>query len=222
MMTSWFKQIYSIRLKSYVIHLMFFLTFEFMYDLIRSNISRFVNLTDEEFSFFTSLLKHKKLRRKQYLLQAGDVCRYEAFVIKGCLRTYSVDEKGQEHVLQFAMEDWWTGDLHSFLTETVSYYNIDALEESEVLQIDNASLEKLYIAVPKFERFFRILMQNSLIAFQKRLMNAIRVKAEDRYVEFVNKYPQLEQRLPQHQLASYLGITPETLSRIRKQLSTKK
>ncbi|MFT3910821.1 MAG: Crp/Fnr family transcriptional regulator [Ferruginibacter sp.] len=193
-----------------------------MYELIRKNISRFINLTEDEFEIFTSLLKHRKLKRKQYLLQAGDICRYESFVIKGCLRTFSVDDKGQEHVLQFAIEDWWTGDLHSFFTETASYYNIEALEETEVLQIDNDSLEKLYVTVPKFERFFRILMQKSLITFQKRVMNTIKEKAEDRYVEFINKYPQLEQRIPQHQLASYLGITPESLSRIRKQLSVRK
>ena len=213
---------YSSRHTSYTVPVVFLLFLTNMYELIRSNISRFITLTEDEFSVFTSSLKHRKLKRKQYLLQAGDICRYESFVIKGCLRTFSVDDKGQEHVLQFAIEDWWTGDLHSFFSETASQYNIEALEETEVLQIDNGSLEKLYVAVPKFERFFRILMQKSLIAFQKRVMNTIKEKAEDRYLEFINKYPQLEQRLPQHQLASYLGITPESLSRIRKQLSTKK
>lgn len=193
-----------------------------MYQLIRSNISRFINLTDDEFVFFTSLLKHRKLKKKQYFLQAGDICRYEGFVIKGCLRTFSIDEKGQEHVLQFAIEDWWTGDLHSFLTDTPSAYSIEALEETEVLQIDKESIEKLYATVPKFERFFRILIQNAFIALQKRIINSMSDKAEDRYKEFIKKYPHLEQRLPQHQLAAYLGITPEFLSRIRKQLSERK
>jgi len=186
-----------------------------MYELIRSHIARHVNLTEEEFNYFTSLFRHHKLRRKQYLLQAGDVCRYESFVLKGCLRTYTVDEKGQEHVLQFAIEDWWAGDLHSFLTGAASVYNIEALEETEVLQISNESLEKLYKEVPKFERFFRIIMQNAYITLQKRVLNSMSDTAEERYLEFIKKYPHLEQRLPQHQVASYLGITPEFLSRIR-------
>lgn len=193
-----------------------------MYDLLKANISRHISLRDEEFIFFTSLLKHRKLKRKQFLLQAGDVCRYESFVSKGCLRTYSINEKGQEHVLQFAIEDWWTGDLHSFLTASESVYNIEALEDSELLQIDKDSLEKLYKEVPKFERFFRILIQNAYIALQRRISTSLSEKAGDRYINFIQKYPQLEQRLPQHQLASYLGITPESLSRIRKQLSRKK
>ena len=193
-----------------------------MYELISANINRYISLTDQEFNFFTSIIKHRKLKRKQYLLQAGDVCRFETFVNKGCLRTYSVNDKGQENVLQFSIEDWWTGDLHSFLTGKESIYNIEALEDCEMLQLDKASLEQLYITVPKFERFFRILMQNAYIALQKRISGSMGDKAEDRYVDFIQKYPQLEQRLPQHQVASYLGITPEFLSRIRRQLITKK
>lgn len=193
-----------------------------MYDLIKTHISRYISLTGEEFDFFTSLLKQRKLKRKQYLLQAGDVCRYESFVNKGCLRTYSVNEKGQEHVLFFAIEDWWTGDLHSFLSSTESVYHIEALEDCELLQLDHDSLERLYKEVPKFERFFRIVIQNAYVSLQKRVSTSLSDKAEERYVSFIQKYPQLEQRLPQHQLASYLGITPESLSRIRKQLSSKK
>ncbi len=193
-----------------------------MYELIRTNISRHISLTDEEFSFFTSILKHKKLKRKQYLLQAGDVCRFESFVNKGCLRTYSINDKGQENVLHFSIEDWWTGDLSSFFTGEESKYNVEALEDCELLQLDKASLEELYIRVPKFERFFRIIMQNAYIALQKRISGSMGDKAEDRYLDFIKKYPHLEQRLPQHQVASYLGITPEFLSRIRRQLSTKR
>lgn len=193
-----------------------------MYELIRSHIASYIDLTEDEFLFFTSLLKHHKIRRKQYLLQAGDLCRYESFVIKGCLRAYSVDDKGQEHVLQFAMEDWWIGDLHSFLTGMPSVYNIDAMEDSEVLQLDKDSLDKLYKTVPKFERFFRLIIQNAFIALQQRVSGTMSEKAEDRYNEFINKYPQLEQRIPQHQVASYLGITPEFLSRLRSNKASKK
>jgi len=193
-----------------------------MYELIRSHIARYITLTEDEFNFFTSLLKHHKVRRKQYLHQAGEPCRYESFVIKGCLRAYSVDDKGQEHVLQFAMEDWWIGDLHSFLTGATSVYNIDALEDSEVLQLNKDSLEKLYKEVPKFERFFRLIIQNAFIASQQRVSGTMSERAEDRYNEFINKYQQLEQRIPQHQVASYLGITPEFLSRIRGNKAGKK
>src|SRR4051794_16717545 len=106
-----------------------------MYDSLLKNISRYIQLTPEETSYFISLLKEKKLRRKQYLLQEGDVSRYENFVTKGCLRTYQIDEKGQEHIVQFAIEDWWIGDMYSFLTQKPSKYNIDALEDSVVLSI---------------------------------------------------------------------------------------
>ena len=186
-----------------------------MHELIKAHIARYIDLTDAEFNSFTSFLKHHKLRRKQYLLQAGDPCRYESFVIKGCLRTFSVDEKGQDHVLQFATEGWWAGDLHSFLTGAPSMYNIEALEETELLQLDKDSLEKLYKEIPKFERFFRLIIQNAFIALQQRVSGTMSEKAEDRYNDFINKYPDLEQRLPQRQLAAYLGITPEFLSRIR-------
>jgi len=179
-------------------------------------------LSDEEFNHFISLAKQRKIRKKQYILQAGDVCRYESFVISGCLRAYYVDDKGQEHILQFAVEDWWIGDMHSFLTETPATYNIDALEESELLQLDKASLEKLYKLVPQFERFFRIKIQNAFIHLQQRIIASMSETAEQRYLQFIEKYAELEQRLPQHQVASYLGITPEFLSRIRKNLATGK
>lgn len=190
-----------------------------MYQLIRSHISRYIQLSEEEFNHFISLTKHRKLRKKQYLLQAGDVCRYESFVLKGCLRAYSADDKGQEHVVQFAIEDWWIADLHSFLTQTPAAYHIDALEDSELLQLDKASLETLYRDLPQFERFFRIMIQNAFIASQQRIAAAISETAEQRYLHFIQKYPLLGQRVPQHQIAAYLGITPEFLSRIRKNRS---
>ena len=190
-----------------------------MYELIRSHIAKYIQLSDEEFDHFISLSKHRKLRKKQYLVQAGDVCRYESFINSGCLRAYALDDKGQEHVIQFAIEDWWISDMHSFLTETPATYNIDALEDSELLQLDKASLEKLYAAVPKFERFFRIMIQQAFIALQQRITVSMSDTAEKRYLHFINKYPKLEQRLTQLQVAAYLGITPEFLSRIRKNIA---
>lgn len=188
-----------------------------MYDLVLKNVSRFITLTGEEEQYFLSLLKQKKLKRKQILLQEGDVCRYQYFVNKGCLRSYTIDDKGQEHVAQFAIEDWWIGDMYSFLTQTPARLNIDALEEAELLYIDQPSLETLYTRVPPFERFFRILIQNAFIATQQRLVESISLPADQRYCRFIEKYPLMEQRIPLKYVASFLGITPESLSRIRSQ-----
>jgi CRP-like cAMP-binding protein len=188
-----------------------------MYDLILKNISRFIDLTEDEKKFFTSLLKIKKLRKKQYLSQEGEISRYEYFVNKGCLRTYLIDEKGLEHIVQFAIEDWWTGDMYSFLTQTPALYTIDALEDSELICLEKNALEELYIKVPKFEKFFRHLLQNAFIAGQRRIIENMSMAADQRYCRFIEQYPLMEKRLPLKQIASYLGITPESLSRIRSQ-----
>lgn len=187
-----------------------------MYDLILSSIARHIELSREEQQYFTSLLKHRTLRKKQYLLQAGDVSRYENFVTKGLLRAYTVDNKGQEHIAMFGMEGWWISDLYSFLTNTPATQHIDALEDSEVLSIEHSDLEKLYLQIPKFDRFFRILLQNAFVANQQRILASISQTAEEQYNAFIKKYPSLEQRIPQTQIASFLGITPETISRIRR------
>jgi len=186
-----------------------------MYDLILKNISRFITLTPEEEQYFTSLLKPKKLKKKQYLVQEGDIVRYDYFVNKGCLRTYTIDEKGLEHVVQFSIEDWWTGDMYSFLTQTPARYTIDALEDTELLCLEKNALEELYLRMPKFERFFRHLLQNAFVSLQERISTNLSQTADERYCTFIDKYPLMEKRLPLKQIASYLGITPESLSRIR-------
>jgi len=188
-----------------------------MYELILKNISRFITLTPEEEQYFTSLLKIKRLKKKQYLLQEGDIARHEYFVNKGCLRTYTIDEKGLEHVIQFAIEDWWIGDMYSFLTQTPAKYTIDALEDSELFSLEKNALEELYVKVPKFEKFFRHLLQNAFISLQERIIANLSQQADERYCTFIDKYSTMEKRLPLKQIASYLGITPESLSRIRSQ-----
>ncbi|WP_420151576.1 Crp/Fnr family transcriptional regulator [Spirosoma sp.] len=193
-----------------------------MYDTILAHVGQFIQLEPDEADYFTSLLKYKLLRKRQYLVQAGDVCRFDSFVLKGCLRTYFVDDRGSEHVVQFAAETWWTGDLYSFLSGSPAAYNTDALEDSELLQIDQPSLDLLFERVPKFERFFRILTQRAFIAAEQRVINTISLTAEERYRHFIDRYPGLDQRVPQHLIASYLGFSPEFLSRIRKQMAMRK
>ena len=192
-----------------------------MYELILSSVAKYIQLTPEEVKFFTSLLRPQKIRKRQYLLQAGDISMFENFVNKGCLRAYTVDEQGQEHIAMFGIEGWWISDMYSFLTNTPATQNIDALEDSEVLSIEKSDLEKLYDHVPKFNRFFLKLLQNAFVAHQRRILAANSQTAEEQYLDFITRYPSLEQRVPQHQIASYLGMSPETISRIRRQRSQK-
>ena len=190
-----------------------------MFDLLLQNVARHIHLEPEEVQIFTSIPQVRRLKKKEFLLRAGEVCRYESFVLKGCLRNYYLDDKGDEHILQFSVEDWWTSDLYSLLTQTPATQFIDALEDSSVALFDKDDLERLYHQVPKFERFFRIMLQNAFIAQQQRILQNIGSTGEERYLAFRKKYPSLEQRLPQHQIASFLGITPEFLSKIRGKLA---
>ena len=193
-----------------------------MYGPILKNISRFIELTPEETNYFTSLLKQKNIHKRQYLLQEGSVCRYQYFVNTGCLRTFFIGNKGLEHNVQFSIEDWWTGDMYSFLTKTPARYSILAIEDSTLLCLDTISQEELFKNVPKFERFFRHLLQNAFIALQDRILANLSETAEERYIHFQKKYPAMDKRIPKNQVASFLGITAESLSRVRKQLAIKK
>jgi CRP-like cAMP-binding protein len=191
-------------------------------DLILKNVAKHIRLTAEEQSFFTSLLVHKKLKRKELLIMKGQVARYTNFIVKGCLRNYEIDEKGGMHIAYFAMEDWWISDLHSFLTQTPSHSFVDAIEESELLCLSKENYELLFERVPKFERFFRILHQNAYVAQRNRIMDGISLTAEESYQKFVTNYPQFNNRIPQKQIAAYLGITPEFLSMIRSKWAKKR
>lgn len=193
-----------------------------MFERLFESISEKVTLTEAEFELCKTLFLPKKLRKRQYLLQKGDVCKYTTFVEKGILRSYTTDEKGNDHILQFALEGWWIGDLYSFLTNEPSLFDIDALEDCELLLITQPSWDVLLDKVPAMERYFRILIQNNLIATQRRLMGAFSETAEERYTKLVERFPDCIQRVPQHMIASYLGITRETLSRTRSQLASRK
>lgn len=192
-----------------------------MFEVIISNIKKKVAINDEEAELLKTFFTPKKLRKKQYLLQEGDVSHHTAFVEKGLLRSFTIDEKGHEHIMQFASEDWWISDLYSFLTEEPSDYSIEALEETELLLINKEDYENMMLAVPKMERYFRILTQNSLISMQRRISGKMTLSAEQNYKKLMEQRPALFQRVPQHMIASFLGIAPETLSRIRKQMASK-
>src|SRR4030095_4101564 len=189
------------------------------FDLLISNISKHISLTAEEMEFFTSLLKSKSIANGEFLLREGDVCKYESFVVKGCLKTYYLDENGLEHIIDFSIEEWWADDLYSFLTQTASKSNIKAIEDTDILQIGKTDLELLYKKIPKFERFFRILFQNAFISQREQINLALSASAQERYLLFVKKKPYAEKRFSQKDIASYLGVTPQFLSSLKKKLS---
>jgi CRP-like cAMP-binding protein len=193
-----------------------------MFELLYKKISSVIPVSEEEFAYFKTLFVLKKLRKRQYFLQEGDVCKYQAFVKQGLLRSYTVGEKGNERILQFASEGWWIADLSSYLTNEPSSLNIDALEDAELLLLTKPSWEEAMKKLPALEHYFRIIIQNHLVSTQKRLLQSLSETAEEKYNRFLATYPDCVQRVPQHMVASYVGVTPETVSRIRKQLADRK
>lgn len=193
-----------------------------MADRLREHLEQRVSLSDREYETIRSFFTPRRLRKRQFLLQEGEVCRQLAFVLDGCLRAYAVDAKGEEHILQFAIADWWISDLESFLGGTPSKQTIDALQDSEVLLLDVQARDGLMAEVPVMERFFRLLLEANYVATRRRIAETLSVSAEDRYLSFLKTYPSLAEQVPLGQIASYLGITPQSLSRIRKELATKK
>ncbi len=192
-----------------------------MFDLINKNVTKSVTFSKVELQLFNKLLQHKSVPKKTFLLQEGDICNFEAFIIQGCVRTFYIDANGFEVILQFGIEGWWLSDIASFHEQTPSKLFIETLEESELLFLNPQTKEELLFKVPKFERVFRMLIQRNLSATQNRLINNIAKPAQERYLEFIAKYPTIPQRVPQHYIASYLGISPEFLSKIRAKLSKK-
>lgn len=193
-----------------------------MFTQLFKSIQEKVILTNEELELCKTFFIPKKIRKKQFLLQEGDPCIYNAFIEKGILRSFTVDEKGNEHIVQFGLEGWWISDMASFLSGAKSTYTIEALEDSELLLLTTASLEFLMNKVPKFERYQRILLQNAYIALQARIASTLTETAEEKYTKLINAFPSIVQRVPQHMIASYLGLTPETLSRIRKNIAKRR
>jgi CRP-like cAMP-binding protein len=193
-----------------------------MYDVFHKHIETRIDLTAGEFNLCCQFFTPRKLRKNQFLLQQGEVCKHLAFVNSGCLREYSVDHKGDVHIIQFAICDWWITDLTSFLSGSPSTQYIDALQDSEVLLLEHESREKVVESVPKMERFFRLLLESNYVASVRRINESLSESAEERYLSFLQMYPMLVEHVPQHDIASYLGITPQSLSRIRKEISQKR
>ena len=193
-----------------------------MYELFFHKFNEKVNLSKEEEEVIKQYLTPKKLRKKQYLLQEGDVCKHIAFIEKGALKAYVVDDAGAESIIQFALEGWVISDLYSFLTGEPATYNIDALENAELVLISKSAHEELLKKIPKYETYIRLQITGAYIALQKRLTSIISLPLEERYKNFLALYPNIAQRVPQHMIASYMGLTPETLSRVRSRMSSRK
>ncbi|MDU8884723.1 Crp/Fnr family transcriptional regulator [Yeosuana sp. MJ-SS3] len=184
-----------------------------------SYIQNFVELTKEEISFLKLNLTSRKYLKGQFVLQQGDVCKTSSFIIKGCTKMFYVDDDGQEHVFMLGIEDWWVSDIGSFINQTPSDFNIQCLEDTELIQFPFDRMEDIYLKIPKLERFFRKIVERGLAATQRRIIRNFSLNAKERYLFFKESYPSIEQRIPQYMIASYLGITKEFLSKIKSQIA---
>ncbi|MCA6066369.1 Crp/Fnr family transcriptional regulator [Chryseobacterium sp. RG1] len=191
-----------------------------MFETLLSHIQNKVDVTEAQKNELQSFFTFKKLRKKQYLLQEGEICKCLSFVSKGLLKSYFMDEKGNEHINMFAFEGWWISDFNSFINQEKSVLNIDAIEETELLMITREEYENLMLTIPVMDRYFRILYQNSLVTKDYRLIVSNSFTAEEKYTQFAQRNPEVIQRVPHNLIASFLGLAPETVSRIRKKIST--
>ena len=168
-----------------------------------------------KFHFFTSLLKEKQVAKKDFVLKEGQVCQYLSFVNSGLLRAYYLDNEDKESTIMFAVADWWITDMYCYIHQKPAMLTIQAVEDSHIFNLKKDDLEELYVEVPKFEKFFRIIMQNAYIREQLRIIQNLSLSAEERYHNFLTKYPMIAKQVTQKQIASYLGVTPEFLSALR-------
>jgi CRP-like cAMP-binding protein len=189
---------------------------EMEYETLLKNVNKHISLDKEEVSYFISLLKKEKIPRKDMVLKEGQVCREICFVNSGALRAFYADSAGKESTIMFAVADWWITDMFCFINQLPAMLNIEAIEDSVIVQLQKEQLDELYAKIPKIERYFRILMQNAYVREQLRVIQNLSLSAEKRYDIFLDKYPQVAQQVTQKQIASYLGITPEFLSMIKR------
>ncbi len=187
-----------------------------MSESILNYVRRYIELDPDEQKSLLSIIKPRKYLKRQFIVQAGDECKYETYVVNGCLKAYFVDPEGTSHVVQFAVDDWWISDMDSLMNGGPSTLNIDAIEDTEVLQIERAQFFELFERIPKFNKLYRIMLMKAFVSHQKRIIDNLCLPARDRYLDFIKRYRNIEQRVPQNQIASYLGMTPEFLSQIRR------
>ena len=188
---------------------------------ILENIAKHIVLTPEEQELLLSKTITQHYKAKTVILNAGEICKYSYFVNSGLLRSFSINDNITEHVLQFACEGWWIGDMYSLLSQKPGNLFIEVIEDAEVVLLPKENQDELYHLIPKLERFFRILIENSLVAHQERLMDNLSLTAEERFEKFCSKYPTLIQRVPQKQIASYIGVTPEFFSKMKAKMLRK-
>lgn len=191
------------------------------YKNILNNIKRYVTLNEDDEKQFISIVRTTKIKRRQFIVQPNFICSHQTYVLKGAFRSYFVNEEGIEYTIQFAIEDWFISDFNSYANQSPASLFVEALEDSIVQQIDYNDVENLCNENQKFERFFRLVAQKSFAFSQRRVLSNLGLSAEERYLEFLNLYPSIIQRVPQYALASYLGMSAEFLSKIRKRISTK-
>ncbi|WP_339634688.1 Crp/Fnr family transcriptional regulator [Bizionia echini] len=188
-------------------------------DSLLAYINNYVELTREEELLLEKHVIKRSYLKGQYILQQGDVCKHSSFITKGCTKMFFVDTEGQEHVIMLAVEGWWNSDIASFINQEPADYNIQCLEDTELVQFHYDSIESAYSKIPKLEKFFRKILERGLAASQKRLIRNFTMTAKDRYLYFKSTYPEIDNRIPQYMVASYLGITKEFLSKIKRQLA---
>ncbi len=181
-------------------------------------INKYINLSVEEEKFLLTKVIQRTYLKDQYITQQGDICNSINFIISGCTKTFYVDKDGQEHIILFAIEDWWTSDLGSFITQTPADFNVQCIDNTQLIQFTYNNLEELYTEIPKLERLFRKIVERAYVASQKRILRNFSLTAKERYQLFKKIYREIDQRVPQYMIASYIGITKEFLSKIKSQL----
>lgn len=185
---------------------------------ILNHLKKVITLTEREQQEFISILEEIRISKKNFLIKPGELVNSEYYVVSGCLEAYYLDESGDKHIIQFAVEDWWISDFEAFFNEVPAKLYVETIEDATLLAINREALEVLYTRIPQFERFFRIKTTSAFVALRERILSTLQKSGKERYLEFCEAYPKIEQRVPNYHIANYLGLKPESLSRIRKEV----